>query len=159
MHATGGLDMAEVKRLKEKNYGIKEHILEGVKVRARVKEQIEGEKASSTLLGKQCANKYKPCITVIKTEESCREYEKDVVLDNQRDISTYITNYHRVMYSETSVDDEKQNWFLSFIEPSILCKDNIKLTENITEDELLLVLKSFNLSKSPGIDGLPIDFF
>ena len=63
------------------------------------------------------------------------------------------------MYSEKIIDDEKQNWFLSFIKPSILCEDNIKLTESITEDEILMILKSFNLNKSPGIDGLPIEFY
>ena len=52
MHATGELDMKEVKRLKEKINGLKDQILEGVKIRARVKEQIEGETPSSTLLGK-----------------------------------------------------------------------------------------------------------
>ena len=81
-------------------------------MRARVKEQIEGEKASSTLLGKQSANKQKPCISKIKTEELCSEYDKDVVLDNQRDISTYITSYHSKIYSEIPVDESKQDWFL-----------------------------------------------
>ena len=52
MHSTGVLDMKEVKRLKEKVNNIKEQILEGVKIRARIKEQIEGERVSSTLLGK-----------------------------------------------------------------------------------------------------------
>ena len=140
MHATGDLNMEEVKRLKEKINRIKEHILEGVKIHARLKEQIDGEKASSTLLGKQSASKQKPYINKLKTEELCGEYEKDIVLDNQRDISTYITSYHKEMFSESVVDDSMQNWFLSFVKPSISGEDNIKLTECITEEEVLFVL-------------------
>ena len=100
MHTTGTLDMNEVKRLKEKINNIKDQILEGVKIRARIKEQIEGEKASSTLLGKQSANKQKPLITQINVEETLGIHKSGKILNNQQDISTYITNYHRKMYSK-----------------------------------------------------------
>ena len=51
-HATGLIDIDEAKRLKDKINNIKGNILEGVKIRARILDQVEGEKASSTLLGK-----------------------------------------------------------------------------------------------------------
>ena len=151
------VDIKEVKRLKEKINIIKEQILEGVKIRARIKEQIEGEKASSTLLGKQSANKQKPFFTEIKVEETSGIYEQNMVLSNQKDISKYVTNHHRDMHLEVQTDEAMQQWFLSFINTCITDEDNNKLTEIITEDELLLILKTFNLNKSPGIDGLPIE--
>ena len=159
MHTTGTLDMNEVKRLKEKINNIKDQILEGVKIRARIKEQIEGEKASSTLLGKQSANKQKPLITQINVEETLGIYESGKILNNQQDISTYITNYHRKMYSKASIDESMQQWFLSFIKTTISNEDNDELIDVITEDELFGILVSFNLNKSPGIDGLPIEFY
>ena len=63
------------------------------------------------------------------------------------------------MYIARPTDEPLQQWFLSFIEATISDEDNDKLTEIITEDELFLILKSFNLNKSPGIDGLPIEFY
>ena len=158
MHTTGVLDMNEVKRLKEKINTIKEQILEGVKIRARIKDQI-GEKASSTLLGKQSTNKQKPLITQINIEKTLGEYESDMILNNQEDISKYVTNYHRNMYSKTSTDEPMQQWFLSFIKTTISVDDNDELTQIITEDELFRILKTFSLNKSPGLDGLPIEFY
>ena len=55
--------MGETKRYKDKINNLKEEIIEGVRVRARIKDQVEGEVASSSLLGKQRVNKHKPFIT------------------------------------------------------------------------------------------------
>ena len=62
IHGTDTLDMKEVNRLKDKINRVKNDILEGVKIRARIKDQIEGERPSSTLFGKQSTNKSKPLI-------------------------------------------------------------------------------------------------
>ena len=78
---------------------------------------------------------------------------------NQTDISNYITSYFRDIYSEKETDSNRQEWFLSFIPKTINEFDNELLTKEITDDEIFWILKSFNLNKSPGIDGLPIEFY
>ena len=62
------------------------------------------------------------------------EYERQMILNNQEDIFTYVTNYHRNMYSKTSTDEPMQQWFLSFIKTTISDDDNDELTQIITED-------------------------
>ena len=69
IHSVGNIDMHEIKRLKDKINNIKEHVLEGIKIRARIEEQVDGEKASSSLLGKQSNSKSKPIITQIKLNQ------------------------------------------------------------------------------------------
>ena len=159
MHVNGSLDMTEVNRLKSKINTLKESILEGIKIRARVKEQVEGEKPSVSLLGKQNKSKFKPIFTQIKTEQCTKTYPKNEILTSQESISEYITEYFENIYQNSIIDVEKQEWFLSFIKPSIDECDNRNLTRSIEEDEILFIIKSFSLNKSPGIDGLPIEFY
>ena len=159
MGTEDNIDMNEAKRLKDKINNVKCNVLEGIKIRARVKEQIDGEKPSSTLLGKQSHSKNKPLITKIKTEPDATSYEPDVILDNQNDISNYIINYFENMYSEKITDMDRQNWFLSFIDKTISGTDNAILLKEITESEIFNIMEKFSKNKSPGIDGLPIEFY
>ena len=49
LNRTNRIDYNDVKDLKDRISAIKTEILEGVKIRSRIKEQIEGEKVSATL--------------------------------------------------------------------------------------------------------------
>ena len=159
LHENGNLDIGETKRYKDKINNLKEEILEGVRVRARIKEQVEGEVASSSLLGKQSVNKHKPFITEILTEQNLDGFEVNTKLNNQSDISKYITSYHENIYREVATSKRKQDWFLAFIDKIITDLDNEELTKYISDEEIYLIIKSFDPNKSPGIDGLPIEFY
>ena len=98
LHVDGTLDLKETKKLKDRINNIKEDILEGVRVRARIKEQVEGEVASSSLLGKLSTNKYKPFISEIKTENSESGHEINTLLNDQNNICNYITNIYKNFY-------------------------------------------------------------
>ena len=47
------MNYSDVKELKDRINLIKMEILEGVKTRSRIQEQVEGEKVSAYLIGKQ----------------------------------------------------------------------------------------------------------
>ena len=157
-HQNGNLNLAETKRLKSKINNIKENIMEGVTIRARIKEQTEGEKASSTLLSKQVASKSKPKMCKILTEYPYDSYPNKI-LESQETISEYVTNYYERLYDKGETDIGKQAWFLSFIENCISDSDNEALTAKITDDEIYDTLISFSTNKSPGIDGIPVEFY
>ena len=159
MHSSGCLDIEQVNRLKSKINTLKETILEGIKIRARVKEQVEGEKASVSLLGKQCNSKFKPIFSQIKTERSTTSFASNEILTTPNDISTYISEYYQNIYQQSVVEEVKQEWLLNFVKKTIDDFDNENLTSYINEEEILNVIKSFSLNKSPGIDGLPIEFY
>ena len=50
---TGELEYIKLKQLKDRINIIKKEILESVKIRARIQEQLEGEKVSNYLISKQ----------------------------------------------------------------------------------------------------------
>ena len=143
IHVNNSLDMMEVNRLKNKINRIKDSILEGVKIRARIKEQIDGEKPSSILFGKLGASKSKPLITEVKTEHPFNNLPSNTVLSGQNNISNYISCYFKEFYSKKETDNEKQDWFLSYIQKSITDVDNDMLTGEIGEQEIFLILTSF----------------
>lgn len=111
------------------------------------------------MLGKQSCNKSKPIISTIRTEQNILTFNTDTILDNLGDISSYISKYFENVYSEHSTDESKQNWFLSFIDKSVDDSDNLNLIKYITENEIFEIMETFNQNKSPGIDGLPIEFY
>ena len=157
-HKDGNLVLAETKELKAKINIIKEQIMEGVAIRARIKEQTEGEQASSSLIGKQNANRIKPKICKIKTEysdDSC----PNVVLNSQESISKYVSSYYQSLYDETVTDKGKQDWFLSFVDNCVSENDNNALIAQISDEEIFFTLKSFNNNKSHGIESLPVEFY
>ena len=159
MHTHGILDMEEVKRLKNKINNIKDTEMEGVTIRARIQEQLEGETASSSLIGKQYSNKSKPLIKELKTELSVGKFNENLILTKQDEISEYVKSYFEKHYDRIITDNAAQNWFLSFINKTITVEENEQLLKNITEEEIFLILKSFAQNKSPGIDGIPIEFY
>ena len=132
--------------------------MEGVAIRSHIKEQTEGEQASSSLIGKQTANNIKPKICKIKTEYSGGS-SPNVVLDCQKSISKYVSSYYQSLYDETVTDKGKQDWFLSFVDKCVSENDNNALIAQISDEEIYFTLKSFNNNKSPGIDGLPVEFY
>ena len=70
---TGEVEYTEVKQLKDRINAIKTNILEGVKIRARIQEQIEGERVSAFLIAKQATIKSKKAINSIKVEDDIVE--------------------------------------------------------------------------------------
>ena len=93
--------------------------MEGVAIRARIKEQTEREQASVSLLSKQSSNKVKPKISEIKTEYGDASYP-DTILKSQGNIINYVTEYYQRQYYEIFTDKNKQAWFLSFIDRCII---------------------------------------
>ena len=157
-HSNGVLNIVETKRLKAKISSIKEKLMEGVTIRARIKQQIEGEQASSSLLSKQSVNKAKPKICQIKTEYPISS-NPNIILNNQKSITEYVTNYYSYVYDNINTDKCKQEWFLNFVDTCVSDCDNVMLTAQISDDEIYHILKSFETNKSPGIDGLPAEFY
>ena len=132
--------------------------MEGVAIRARIKEQTEGEQALASLLSKQCSNKAKQNISEMKTEYT-DDNNPNTVLKSQVNIMNYITDFFEKQYEEISIDKNSQDWFLSFIDKCINEGDNESLTSIITDEEIYYTLKSFQTNKFPGIDSLPVELY
>ena len=160
VNLTGNLQYNEVKTLKDRINELKNDILEGVKIRCRLKEQIEGERVSSFLIKQQAGVKSRKLISTIKTEEGIMEnLGPNVILNNKDSISMYIKNYYEKLYTNERYDEEDQEWFLQYVSKCLTSNEQILLESVVTQKELFETIKDMNLNKAPGIDGIPIEFY
>ena len=157
---TGILEYTEIQTLKKRIDELKNNILDGVKIRSRIQDQIEGEKVSSYLIGKQATIKSKKVITSIKAEGGVVEnLRSGTKLNNKDSIELYITKYFEKLYDVENFDENMQKWFLQFVEEKINENINKILNEEVSNEEIFIAIKSLNVNKSPGLDGLPIEFY
>ena len=160
INITGDLLYDEVKILKNRIEELKSDILEGVKIRSRVKEQIEGEKVSAFLIKQQSSVKSKQLINTIKTEANIVDkLDSNILLKDKDSILMYIKKYFEKLYERESYDEGYQDWFLKFVNKK-LSEEEVKLLKQIvTQKEIFQCIKDMNNNKAPGIDGIPIEFY
>ena len=56
-------------------------------------------------------------------------------------------------------DDEGQEWFLGFVNKTLTEQEKTLLEKEVTQAEIYNAIKSMNVNKAPGIDGIPIEFY
>ena len=160
INLTGNLQYGEVKLLKDRIDEIKSEILEGVKVRARINEQVEGERVSAFLIKQQARIKSRKLITSLISEENIMEnLNSNVTLKGKDSINMYIGNYYEKLYKEEDFDGEYQEWFMNYVNKSLTTNEIASLCENVSESEFFKAIKDMNLKKAPGLDGIPIEFY
>ena len=155
IHNTGNLDFGEVKRLKSKINDLKSEMLEGVKIRAKILENTDGEKPSAYLLGKEVKPKKYSLITKLRCENSLTNN----IISGQQNIEKYINESYEKLYKKKETCNRNKEWFLSLVEKVIDDHENTQLTKDMTLDELSDCIKSLDHKKSPGIDGIPAEFY
>ena len=160
VNLTGNLQYEEVKMLKDRIDELKNEILEGVKIRARINEQVEGERVSAYLMKQQAKVKAGKMITSLKSEENIMEnLGSNVTLKGKDSINMYIGKYYEKLYDEENFDTEYQEWFLNYVNKTLTDNEINKLGENVSNSEILKAIKDMNINKAPGLDGIPVEFY
>ena len=88
----------------------------------------------------------------------CQLEKDNTTLRNQKEIENEIYDYYKKLYSDVPIrEDLLTDLDLPF---SKLNEEDLALTEGaISEKECLEALKSMQNGKTPGLDGLPADFY
>ena len=160
LNISGTLQYSEVKLLKDRIDDLKNEILEGVKIRSRIKEQEEGEKVSAYLIKQQVNIKSQKLITSIKTEANIMEnLEPNIILKDKDSIVLYIKKYYQKLYKKEDFDEEYQEGFLKFVTKVLSDEEQKLLMLDITQNEVFNAIKDMNLNRAPGIDGIPVEFY
>ena len=146
----------EIRILKNRIDNLKNEILDGVRVRNKITEQVEGEKISAHLIGRQSVTQSRQVITSLNTDD---EGNGSRVVDTQDEINTYVVEFYSDLYQEKTCNSHQQQFFLSQIQENITNSDNEDLTKNVDEFEIFSTIRNMGLSKSPGIDGIPLEFY
>lgn len=157
---TNKIDYDRVKSIKARITNIKTEILEGVKIRSRVDEQLKGEIVSTFLIKKQAQIKKKQYLTEIMSEPDIVDnLDEGIILNNRDSIELYIRKYYEKLYDEEPFDESQQKYFVDLINNKLNEIDRDTLSCEITEAEILNAIKGLNANKSPGIDGIPAEFY
>ena len=145
----GGFDYEEIRLIKDRVNEIQNDICEGIKLRTKLKDKVDGEKVSAYLLGKEKSKSSN--ILKIKTKEG--------VLTNTDSILHFFKRYFTDLYDRVETDENSQGKLLDFCKKNLNEEDENMLTREIEEKEIWAAIKGLSGGKSPGKDGLPIEFY
>ena len=81
------------------------------------------------------------------------------ILSSQKDIENFITHYYKQLFTLENKNTKGQTEFLKEID-KFLCPEEISiLEEDIQKSEILQAITDMTNLKSPGLDGIPIEFY
>ena len=105
LNIEGKLDFKQVKDLKDRINNIKNEILEGVKIRSRIEEQLTGEQISTFLIKKQSNIKSRQFMTSIKAEPNIIDnLAEGTILSNKDNIELYVRRYYQLLYKKENFE-------------------------------------------------------
>lgn len=144
---------------KEELENLRRDKLQGIIVRSRVRWAEEGEKPTKyfcNLESRNYSNKIIPKVV--------KDYGNTVI--NQEDILIEVKKFYKNLYgSQDNIpgqDLEIENLLNSITgnaNPKLTEEDKKCLEGELSEKEILLVLKKIKNNKSPGSDGFTVEFF
>ena len=153
------LNYQEVRSLKDTIDRLKGDILEGVQIRTKIQENKYGEMPSSFLVSKLKVENTKKAIYKLVAENDYEHITTGDILDSTEQINMYASDFFKQLYQYEHTDDSDQNIFINSLSRIISDNDNEILIEDIECDEVESILKTVDSKKSPGIDGIPYEFY
>ena len=129
-------------------------------VRSREEVIIDGEKPSAYFYALEKIHKSKSTINkLVVNTSSNSQPNKFVEISNETDILDTIHKYYSNLYAKQTLNIQLQDQLLSNIDKQLPSKVKQDLDSLLTDKELFHATKLFKKNKSPGIDGLPIEFY
>ncbi len=125
---------------------------EGAKIRSRIKWHEEGEKSSKYFYGLEKRNGKDKSWECILDKEGNVLYGTENVL--KRAVEFYCT-----LYKSEGVDNENVDLFINSVDKTLSNESIDLLDKNITKTELYSSLKKMKNNKSPGPDGIIVEFY
>ena len=126
----------------------------GAKIRSRAKWVEEGEKSSKYFYNPERKNYSNNNIKQLKKENGSHTTNNKEILNEQY-------KFYNKLYEKDSISEESIKNYLNPIENlNILNEEEMCTLEGeISEKECEIAIKSIKLNKSPGSDGIPVEFY
>ena len=150
-------DLVLIESKKEELENLRKEKLNGIIVRSRVRWAEEGEKPTEYFCSLESRNYVNKTIPkVIKDDGS--------IINNQEEILIEVRNFYKDLYAcrndNTDQDLEIENVLNSISSnPKLDEEDRSHLEGELSDSEILTVLKKMKNNKSPGSDGFTAEFF
>ena len=116
---------------------------------------LEQEKPNKIFFDQEKQKQKQKTIKQLETIEN----DKIITLTNDFQILNYCKNFFSDLYTKTQTNAKIQEKLLNPLKAKITNEDNKKLTQQITFAELKTATFKLENGKSPGIDGIPIEFY
>ncbi len=144
-----GLDFSEdIKQVKSEILVLAEIKSKGIILRSKERELEEGEKCTRYFF-KKIMSKGGGILKLRK--------EDGTTAETTAEIKEIIEQYYENLYTEKPTKEDIMTEVLNFMENKV--EDSVLLSQDFTILELDKCIKSFKKGKSPGEDGLPLDFY
>ena len=153
------LNYQRVKHIKARIDKLKTEILEGIQIRTKAQEIKYGEIPSSFLVGKQSSEGKRKTIYRLTAEESNGNIIEGELLNTTDNINKYAYSFYRNLYAQQTNEITEQTDFLNALEPKIGELENEMLIKRLDREDIFQALNSTENNKSPGLDGLPYEFY
>ena len=126
----------------------------GAQIRARAQWVEQGEKSTKFFLGLEKSRQSKKTIRKLTTTDG-------QILTESSDILNEQINFYSSLYTSKINDTAKMKNYLdsTYLSNTLLQTDKQLCDQNITKDECRKSLFSMKLNKSPGSDGLSVEFY
>ena len=121
-------------------------------------EQVEkDEKPTAYFYAKMAKSKENHNIDVLTfTDETSNErkttHDPDIIMDKAHD-------FYQKLYSEEPPNINTQNWLIDHLNSKLSANSRENLEKDLTEEEFKTSIKEMQNGKSPGIDGIPKEFY
>jgi len=138
----------EIEEVKKEMQKICEVESKGIILRSRERDLEEGEKCSRYFFKKIVSRGN--AITKLKTKEGETKA-------NTNDIQKIVEEFYTELYAEKEIEDSILEEVLDFIKETPIEPDSLVNDFNLSEIDN--ALRNFKKGKSPGPDGLPVEFY
>ena len=124
---------------------------QGAIVRSRIQWYEEGERNSRYFFNLEKRNSNLKSINRLELENNTITEDPTLILQEMK-------HFYESLYKGNDVQNPEV--YLSNLKTAKISEENYnKINENITESELLKIVKSLQNNKTPGEDGLPAEFY
>ena len=127
-----------------------EQDMRGAIIRSRVQDIEEGEKPTKYFLSKEIVRATKKEIKFLEINGN--------KITHQNGILEAVCEFYKTLYNQQNIYEDLADDFLKDIQP--ISDENYEKCEGLlTYDECWEAIKLMNNNKSPGFDGLPVEFY
>ena len=144
-------DITNIQMLEEELNIIEYIKCKGAILRSKVQWNLETDKNTSFFLNLEKSKQKSNAIKEIKTNNGTTRKTEDIL--------KYAELFYSKLYTQESIDEDKEMYLINLIHNKL---DDIQMQtcdRDISVEELTNALKGMNKNKSPGIDGLTVEFY
>ena len=127
----------------------------GTMIRSREKLITNEEKPTKYFYVKEQVNQKRKIINSLKVNDE----NDQIIITDPKLIQKHLKEYYTKLFQEQPVDVTAQNEILQHTKVKLSNEQREYLEAPLTEEEIFNAIRDTETNKSPGIDGIPIEFY